>query len=92
MKNLTKIIGFIVASISLVLLVQIHGINAKSDHESQKLAQEAKIITKSFKNDDTRIGKCRTLSENPNSDNVTSCIIKAVESNDRDMAFLNKIN
>jgi len=92
MKNLTKIIGLIIAAMSLVLVIQTHGISAKSDHESQKLAQEAKILTKSFRYDDTKIGKCRALSESPNSDNVTSCIIKAVESNDKDMALLNRIN
>jgi hypothetical protein len=90
--NELKIIGLIIAATSLILVIQIHGISAKPDHESQQLAQEAKILTKSFKNDDTKIGKCRALSENPNSANVTSCIIKAVESNDKDMALLNRIN
>ncbi|HEY7572754.1 MAG TPA: hypothetical protein VH796_15420 [Nitrososphaeraceae archaeon] len=92
MNDLTKIIGFIVAATSLVFVIQIHGISAKPDHESQQLAQEAKILTKSFRNDDTKIGKCRALSESPNSDNVTSCIIKTIESNDKDMALLNRIN
>jgi hypothetical protein len=90
--NELKIIGLIIVATSIILVIQIHGISAKPNHESQQLSQEAKILTKSFNNDDTKIGKCRALSENPNSDNVTSCIIKAVESKDKDMALLNRIN
>ena len=92
MRDLTKSIIIIIATTSLILVVQIHGLNAKSDHESRKIAQEAKLLTKSFKNDDTKIGKCRALSASPNSDNVTSCIIKAVESDGKDTALLNRIN
>ena len=92
MKNAAKIIGFITAALTLAFVVQIHGLTAKSDHESQKLAQEAKLLAKSFKNDDTKIGKCRSLSENANSENVTSCIEKAVESNNKDLALLNKVS
>jgi|SRR3954447_11799127 hypothetical protein len=92
MKNNAKIIGFITAAaLILAFMVQIQSLNAKSDHESQ-LAQEAKLLAKSFRNDDAKIGKCRSLSENPNSENVTSCIEKAVESNNKDLALLNKVN
>ena len=91
MKNNAKIIGFITAALTLAFVVQIHDLNAKSDHESQ-LAQEARLLAKSFRNDDAKIGKCRSLSENPNSENVTSCIEKAVESNNKDLALLNKVN
>jgi hypothetical protein len=91
MKNDAKIIGFITAALTLAFVVQIHDLNAKSDHESQ-LAQEARLLAKSFRNDDTKIGKCRSLSENPNSENVTSCIEKAVESNNKDLALLNKVS
>jgi hypothetical protein len=91
MKNNAKIIGFITAALTLAFVVQIHDLNAKSDHESQ-LAQEARLLAKSFRNDDAKIGKCRSLSENPNSENVTSCIEKAVESNNKDLALLNKVS
>ena len=93
MKNNAKIIGFITAALTLafVVQVQVQGLNAKSGHESQ-LAQEARLLAKSFRNDDAKIGKCRSLSENPNSENVTSCIEKAVESNNKDLALLNKVN
>jgi hypothetical protein len=91
MKNNAKIIGFITAALTLAFVVQIQGLNAKSDHESQ-LAQEARLLAKSFRNDDAKIGKCRSLSENVNSENVTSCIEKAVESNNKDLALLNKVN
>jgi len=91
MKNDAKIIGFITAALTLAFVVQVQGLNAKSGHESQ-LAQEARLLTKSFRNDDAKIGKCRSLSENLNSENVTSCIEKAVESNNKDLALLNKIN
>ena len=67
MKNNAKIIGFITAALTLAFVVQIHDLNAKSDHESQ-LAQEARLLAKSFRNDDAKIGKCRSLSENPNSE------------------------
>jgi hypothetical protein len=91
MKNDAKIIGFITAALTLAFVVQIHDLNAKSDHESQ-LAQEARLLAKSFRNDDAKIGKCRSLSENPNSENITSCIEKAVESNNKDLALLNKVS
>ena len=91
MKNNAKIIGFVTAALTLAFVVQIQGLNAKSDHESQ-LAQEARLLAKSFRNDDAKIGKCRSLSENLNSENVTSCIEKAVESNNKDLALLNKVN
>ena len=92
MKNNAKIIGFITAAaLTLAFVVQIQDLNAKSGHESQ-LAQEARLLAKSFRNDDAKIGKCRSLSENPNSENVTSCIEKAVESNNKDLALLNKVN
>ena len=91
MKNNAKIIGFITGALTLAFVVQIHDLNAKSDHESQ-LAQEARLLAKSFRNDDAKIGKCRSLSENPNSENVTSCIEKAVESNNKDLALLNKVS
>ena len=92
MNALTKITWLIVAATSLVFVVQLHGVSARSDHESKQLAQEAKLLTKSFKNDDAKTGRCRALSESPNSDNVTSCIIKGVESDDKDMALLNRLN
>jgi hypothetical protein len=92
MKNNAKIIGFITAAaLTLAFVVQIQDLNAKSGHESQ-LAQEARSLAKSFRNDDAKIGKCRSLSENLNSENVTSCIEKAVESNNKDLALLNKVN
>jgi hypothetical protein len=92
MKNNAKIIGFITAAaLTLAFVVQIQDLNAKSGHESQ-LAQEARLLAKSFRNDDAKIGKCRSLSENLNSENVTSCIEKAVESNNKDLALLNKVN
>lgn len=92
MKNNAKIIGFITAAaLTLAFMVQIQCLNAKSDHESQ-LAQEARLLAKSFRNNDAKIGRCRSLSENPNSENVTSCIEKAVESNNKDLALLNKVN
>jgi hypothetical protein len=92
MKNNANIIGFITAAaLTLAFVVQIQDLNAKSRHESQ-LAQEARLSAKSFRNDDAKIGKCRSLSENLNSENVTSCIEKAVESNNKDLALLNKVN
>ena len=92
MKNNAKIIGFITAAaLTLAFVVQIQDLNAKSGHESQ-LAQEARLLAKSFRNDDAKIGKCRSLSENLNSENVTSCIEKAVESNNKDLALLNRVN
>jgi hypothetical protein len=92
MKNNAKIIGFITAAaLTLAFVVQIQDLNAKSGHESQ-LAQEARLLARSFRNDDAKIGKCRSLSENLNSENVTSCIEKAVESNNKDLALLNKVN
>ena len=92
MKNNAKIIVFITAAaLTLAFVVQIQDLNAKSGRESQ-LAQEARLLAKSFRNDDAKIGKCRSLSENLNSENVTSCIEKAVESNNKDLALLNKVN
>lgn len=93
MNNVVKIIGFVIVVVMLVFVIQIRELNAKSDHGSiNKMAQEAKLLVKSFKNDDTKIGGCRSLSESPNSENVTTCIEKTVGSDDNDLALLNKIN
>lgn len=93
MNKVAKIIGFVTAVVTLVFVIQIRELNAKSDHDSiNKMVQEAKLLVKSFKNDDTKIGRCRSLSESPNSENVTTCIEKAVGSDDNDLALLNKIN
>jgi hypothetical protein len=93
MNNVIKIIGFVTAVVTLVFVVQIRELNAKSDHDSfNKMAQEAKLLVKSFKNDDTQIGGCRSLSESSNSENVTTCIEKTVGSDDNDLALLNKMN
>lgn len=93
MNNNTKIVGFIIAAMALVFALRIHELNAKSDYDSMhNLAREAKLLTKNFSNDDTKLHNCRSLSDTPTSENVTDCIEKVVESNDRDLALLNKIN
>ena len=93
MSSNAKLIGFMLLIVTLVFAIQTLELNAKSDHDSiDKVAREAKLLAKNFKHDDTRIGMCRSLSESPNSENVTNCIEKAVESNNKDLALLHKIN